>query len=54
MLDRQVIHNTAMLKPDIAKKPVKTDTKNKQKAKGKTNGLRQRQLHNTDSSTNVS
>ena len=54
MLDRQIIHNSAMLKPDLAKKPVKPDTKNKKKVKGKTNGLRQRQLHNTDSSTNVS
>lgn len=54
MLDRQKIHNSAMLKPQVAKKPVKSDTKNKQKEKGQTDGLRQRQLHNGSSSTGVS
>ena len=54
MLSKDNIHNSAMLKPQVAKKAVKPDTKNKPKEKGKTDGLRQRQLHDSSSSTGVS
>jgi hypothetical protein len=56
MLDRKVIHNSAMLKPQIAKKPSTKKAKSgKLKEKGEIdNGLRQRQLHNSKRSTDLS
>jgi hypothetical protein len=54
MLNQKNIHNSAMLKPQVAKKPLKKDTKDKLKEKGKTDGLRQGQLHDSSSHSNVS
>lgn len=55
MLDRSNIHHSAILEPQLTKKPSKKKLESdKLKKKGKTDGLRQRPIHNANSSTNVS
>lgn len=56
MLDRRRIHNSAVLEPQLTKnarnkKPVDDTLKEKGK---KDNGLRQRQLHNSKRSSDIS